>query len=60
VAPRETVDALRSEVDEIVCLATPFPFGAVGYFYDDFRQVEDGVVSELLARRPPATAAGEG
>ena len=50
VAPAETLEVLRAEVDEIVCLATPFPFGAIGYFYDDFRQVEDQEVRELLAQ----------
>jgi putative phosphoribosyl transferase len=30
VAPREAISALRGECDEIVCLATPDPFHAVG------------------------------
>jgi len=50
VAPEETVAALRAEVDEVVCLATPRPFGAIGYFYRDFRQLEDDEVRDLLAR----------
>jgi putative phosphoribosyl transferase len=50
VAPAETVEALRGEVDEVVCLATPSPFGAIGFFYDDFRQVGDDEVRDLLAR----------
>jgi len=50
VAPEETLAALRSEVDEVVCLATPDPFGAIGYFYRDFRQLEDDEVRDLLAR----------
>lgn len=50
VAPEETLAALRTEVDEVVCLATPHPFGAIGYFYRDFRQLEDDEVRELLAR----------
>jgi predicted phosphoribosyltransferase len=58
VAPAETVAALRAEVDEIVCLATPRVFGAIGYFYEDFRQLEDDEVRDLLARaeRPSAEA----
>ncbi len=57
VAPAETLAELREEVDEIVCLATPEPFGAIGYFYRDFRQLEDAEVRDLLARaeRPPGS-----
>jgi len=50
VAPPETIEALGTEVDEVVCLATPSPFGAIGFFYDDFRQLEDQEVRDLLAR----------
>jgi putative phosphoribosyl transferase len=37
------------EVDEIVCIRTPEPFLAVGAWYDDFPQVSDEEVGELLA-----------
>ncbi len=50
VAPPETVQALRGEVDELVCLSTPFFFCAVGEFYEDFRQTTDEEVVELLER----------
>lgn len=50
VAPSEALAELRMEVDEIVCLATPRPFGAVGYFYDDFDQVTDAEVISILSR----------
>lgn len=53
VAPPETVQLLRREVDEVVCLATPSPFGSIGRFYDDFRQVGDDEVRELLERATP-------
>lgn len=53
VAPPETVELLRPEVDEVVCLATPSPFGAIGAFYADFRQVEDDEVRDLLDRSAP-------
>jgi putative phosphoribosyl transferase len=53
VAPAETVELLRGEVDEVVCLATPSPFVAIGRFYVDFRQVEDDVVRDLLDRSAP-------
>lgn len=48
VAPRETVEALRPLVDEIICLAMPEPFGAIGLYYADFHQVADGEVVRCL------------
>lgn len=50
VAPGETVDFLRGEVDELICLATPEPFYAVGQFYRHFPQVTDAEVIQLLQR----------
>lgn len=41
VAPPDTVAALESEADEVVCLLTPSRFTAVGQFYDEFGQVSD-------------------
>ncbi len=49
VAPAETVDELKSEVDEIVCLHTPEPFIAIGVHYIDFHQMEDEEVISLLS-----------
>ena len=56
VAPRETIDALRPDVDQIVCLAEPDPFYAVGAHYRDFHQVNDAEVLTALdlAVRPGA------
>src|SRR5215212_2160334 len=48
VAPRDTVERLRAEADEIVCLMTPEPFYAVGEHYDDFHQTSDREVITLL------------
>jgi putative phosphoribosyl transferase len=55
VAPPDTVSDLAAEADEVVCLRTPSFFGSIGYFYDDFRQLEDTDVIRLLdeAERPP-------
>jgi putative phosphoribosyl transferase len=47
-AARETVSALRAEVDEVVCLMTPEPFYAVGVWYEDFTQTSDEEVRSLL------------
>ena len=50
VAPSDTIERLRSQVDEVVCLATPRAFGAIGWFYEDFRQLSDEEVVGLLRR----------
>lgn len=48
VAPPDTLERLRPQVDEVVCLATPRLFGAIGVFYEDFRQLSDDDVVDLL------------
>jgi putative phosphoribosyl transferase len=48
VAPLSTCNELQFEVDELVCLEMPEPFYGVGQFYDDFSQVSDEQVKELL------------
>ncbi|MET1022413.1 MAG: phosphoribosyltransferase [Arthrobacter sp.] len=47
VAPADTIGAL-TEPDEVVCLATPHHFSAVGYHYRDFSPTEDDEVVQLL------------
>jgi putative phosphoribosyl transferase len=47
-APRETCEALRREVDDVVCATMPEPFTAVGLWYRDFSPVSDEQVRELL------------
>ena len=48
VAPPETIERLRAEVDEIVCLQSPKLFGAIGLFYAEFHQLSDDEVVGLL------------
>ncbi len=50
VAPTETLVALRKEADEVVCLENYDLFGAIGYYYFDFRQVSDDEVRDLMAQ----------
>jgi putative phosphoribosyl transferase len=50
VAPREVIQALRGDCDEVVCLAMPEPFYAVGAHYTDFTQTSDEEVVALLRR----------
>jgi putative phosphoribosyl transferase len=65
IAP-DTVRELRGEVDELVAVDAPWHFGAVGYFYDDFQQLSDEQVLEILSRArgggraTPAAAAALG
>ncbi|MCX5179275.1 phosphoribosyltransferase [Streptomyces virginiae] len=63
VAPPDAVARLGSAADEVVCLATPHAFRAVGEWYQDFSQTPDEEVVFLLARaaadpagRPPVRA----
>ncbi len=54
VAPPSTLEALRAEADDTVCLEQPEPFDAIGMFYGDFTQVTDEEVVALLARHKAA------
>jgi predicted phosphoribosyltransferase len=56
VAPGDAVERLRQEADQVVALAAPEPFYAVGQWYADFPQVSDEEVIELLSGRsaPPS------
>jgi putative phosphoribosyl transferase len=48
VGSRHACDRLRLEADNLVCLAIPELFFAVGEWYRDFAQVSDGEVQDLL------------
>ncbi len=48
VAPPEILRRLNNEADELRVLAFPSPFSAVGQWYQEFRQVSDERVVELL------------
>lgn len=48
VAPVSTCRRLRPEVDDLVCVHAPEFFYAIGEFYEDFTQVSDQTVTELL------------
>jgi predicted phosphoribosyltransferase len=57
VGPTDAIEAMREEADEVICLEERDIFGAIGYFYDDFRQTTDQEVVDLmgrLRRRSPA------
>ncbi len=48
IAAEEAVDLLKELADDVVVLEIPHPFGAIGYFYGDFEQVDDAEVTEIL------------
>ncbi len=54
VAPEDTIEQLRAEVDDIVCLSSPSPFIAVGAHYSEFPQLADVDVIALLEERRQA------
>ncbi len=49
VADVEVCRLVAAAADEVVCLLTPHPLGAVGAYYEDFSQVGDAEVRALLA-----------
>jgi putative phosphoribosyl transferase len=51
VAPRQTMDDLNKIADKVVVLHAPSSFEAVGQFYQDFSQVSDNEVKEIMSRR---------
>jgi putative phosphoribosyl transferase len=50
VASPEARDRIAAVADEVVCLAAPMSFSAVGQWYHDFGQTSDEEVRDLLAR----------
>lgn len=49
VGLQETLDWLRAEADEVVCVHIPRRLASVGQFYEDFSQISDEQVGEELA-----------
>jgi putative phosphoribosyl transferase len=56
VAPPATVERMREEADDVVVLATPDPFLAVGEWYERFEQTTDEEVIALLSGLARSTA----
>jgi putative phosphoribosyl transferase len=50
LAPRDILDDLNRAADKVIVLYTPEPFGAVGRFYNDFNQVSDDEVKEMMKK----------
>jgi len=60
VAPTESVAELRTEADDVVCLEDHEFFGAIGFYYADFRQLSDQDVVAALERFPARQASETG
>jgi predicted phosphoribosyltransferase len=58
VASPDRLEPLREWCDRIVCLLSPATFWAIGQFYEDFTQVEDSEVLELLRASAPVNSGG--
>ena len=50
VAAETTFKLFENKVDAIVCAVTPTPFYSIGMWYDDFSQITDEEVRELLQK----------
>ncbi|MEM3437526.1 MAG: phosphoribosyltransferase [Nitrososphaerales archaeon] len=50
VGPKDTVRELRKYADKVICLITPEPFFAIGQFYENFDQISDEEVIQILNR----------
>lgn len=59
VGPADTIESLRDEVDEVVCLSTPPMFFGIGEFYSDFHQLTDAEVIRLLEQARPDRPSAE-
>jgi len=59
-ASREAAADMGQEADEVVCLDTPSPYMAVGYWYSNFGQTSDEEVRELLHENATASTRTHG
>ena len=53
VAAADTLAGLAADADEVIAVATPSPFRAIGAWYEHFDQTTDDEVVALLLAAPP-------
>jgi putative phosphoribosyl transferase len=60
VCAADAADLLANDADAVICLIAPRNLGAISVWYEDFPQLDDAEVEELLneARRVPARPPG--
>jgi len=56
IGAASTCAELRSIADDCICAIAPEHFRAVGLWYDDFAQIDDALVCDLLSRNTEAFA----
>jgi predicted phosphoribosyltransferase len=59
-APADACQALRSVADDVICAVTPESVRAVGDWYDEFEDIIDEDVTDLLAKSKVAYRAPKG
>lgn len=59
VAPTDVLRDLQNEADEIVYLEAHEDFGAIGFYYADFRQIADAEVTAILTELADAASRRE-
>ena len=55
VAPPDRLEQIRLRCDQVICLLSPEWFRAIRQFYEEFEQVDDARVVELLREFAPAS-----
>lgn len=50
VAPPDSIEKLRPLVDDLICLTVESDFWAVGQFYEEFGQVDDEKVKNIISK----------
>ena len=50
VAPSSTIEEIKGDVDEVICVSSPEFFYAISLWYDEFPQTSDEEVRELLKK----------
>ena len=58
VASISAIEHLKTQVDDITCLIRPKYFYAVGFWYEDFTQISDREVCDLLSLETQSNTAG--
>lgn len=58
VAPEDSLEQIRRHCDKVVCMVTPRFFWSISDFYEEFPQVDDAEVVELLRSSAPAEFVG--
>lgn len=56
VGAADTIEAMKADADEVVCIEAHEALGSIGAYYADFRQISDNEVVAILQRFPALSA----